>query len=136
MTRRVFLGLTFATSAILITSSFQFLNLKKRFHIFIKNVLPWLNFDIETINKFTSDYYKYECSTLKCQIRFFLFLILENTPIFHNILQARRKIRRDDIVSKFLLSTDFFQENMNENRTIKYVLYYDPYINPCYNPKP
>lgn len=97
--------------------------------------MPWLDFDPEALNKFASDYYKYKCSTLKCQIKFFLFLMLENTPIFHNILQNRRKVRREKLLSKVLLSTDFFQEGMNEGRTIKYVLYYDPYINPCYNPK-
>lgn len=136
MTRRVFLGLTISTSAILLSGSFQFFNTKKRFHIFIKNLWPWLNIDPEAINKFMDDYYKYKCNTLSCQIKLSLLLMLESTPIFHNIRQKGRKIYREKLTNQFLLSTDFFQEGMDESRTIKYVLYYDPYINPCYTPKP
>jgi len=35
---------------------------------------------------------------------------------------------------RFLASTDFFQHAADEERTIRYVTYYDPYISPCYNP--
>lgn len=136
MTRRIFIGLTLATAATLIASNFQFLNTKKRFHVLIKDLWPWLDIDPEAINKFVNDYYKYKCNTLTCQIKISLALMLENTPIFHHILKDRMKVFRDKLTSKFLLSTDFFQEGMNENRTIKYVLYYDPYINLCYNPRP
>jgi len=136
MTRRVFIGFTLATSATLIAGSFQFFNTEKRFHIFIKKLWPWLNIGPEAINKFMDDYYKYKCSTLSCQIKLSLLLMLESTPIFNNIRQKGRKIYREKLTNQFLLSTDFFQEGMNESRTIKYVLYYDPYINPCYTPKP
>ena len=126
MTRRVFIGSILATLTILVTSSFQFSNTKKRFHVLIKNLWPWLDFDPEAITEYTT----------MCQIQLSLALMLESKPVFHNILQNRMRIFREKLTSQFLLSTDFFQEGMNEGRSIKYALYYDPYINPCYNPRP
>ncbi|MDP6977789.1 MAG: hypothetical protein QF570_04190 [Myxococcota bacterium] len=36
--------------------------------------------------------------------------------------------------SRFLASTDFFQNGADESRALTYVSYYDPYVSPCYNP--
>ncbi len=36
--------------------------------------------------------------------------------------------------SRFLASTDFFQNGGDEAKPVHYVTYYDPYISPCYNP--
>lgn len=41
---------------------------------------------------------------------------------------------RSEIVGSFLLSTDFFMNKMNTERTINYVSLYDPYFRPCSNP--
>jgi hypothetical protein len=40
----------------------------------------------------------------------------------------------EPIASRFLLSTDFFQNGADESRPLRYVTYYDPYRSPCYNP--
>lgn len=36
--------------------------------------------------------------------------------------------------TRFLASTDFFQNGADESRSLHYVQYYDPYVSPCYNP--
>ncbi len=36
--------------------------------------------------------------------------------------------------TRFLASTDFFQNGADETRALTYVRYYDPYASPCYNP--
>ena len=38
------------------------------------------------------------------------------------------------IVGNFLLSTDFFQNKMNEEAPITYIALFDPEITPCQNP--
>jgi hypothetical protein len=43
-----------------------------------------------------------------------------------------RKIHR--MMNDFLLSTDFFLNNMDESRTIRYVALNDPQARPCNNP--
>ncbi|MCP4039086.1 MAG: hypothetical protein GY944_28145 [bacterium] len=36
--------------------------------------------------------------------------------------------------TRFLASTDFFQNGADESRPLRYVRYYDPYLSACYNP--
>ena len=36
--------------------------------------------------------------------------------------------------TRFLASTDFFQNGGDESRPLTYVSYYDPYVSTCYNP--
>jgi hypothetical protein len=36
--------------------------------------------------------------------------------------------------TRFLLSTDFFQNGSDEKKPLKFVALYDPYVTPCYNP--
>ncbi len=40
----------------------------------------------------------------------------------------------DDFYTRFLLSTDFFQNNADESLTLTYVAIYGPTITLCYNP--
>ena len=39
-----------------------------------------------------------------------------------------------DVYKKFLMSTDFFPNGADESRPLRYIMLYDPYISPCYNP--
>jgi hypothetical protein len=36
--------------------------------------------------------------------------------------------------TRFLASTDFFQNGADESRELRYVRFFDPYASPCYNP--
>jgi hypothetical protein len=40
----------------------------------------------------------------------------------------------DDFFDVYLLSTDFFLNDASESIPVRYVLFYDPYISPCWNP--
>jgi hypothetical protein len=39
-----------------------------------------------------------------------------------------------DMTSKYLLSSDFFMNNMDEQKTVQYLGLYNPYRSPCANP--
>src|SRR4051812_1845325 len=51
-------------------------------------------------------------------------------------LKPGRALRRleDNVVSRYLLSTDFFQNGADEGQPVRYVAFYDPYAAPCRNP--
>ncbi len=34
----------------------------------------------------------------------------------------------------FLMSSDFFEHDGDQTRTVRFVRLYDPYVNPCHNP--
>ena len=48
--------------------------------------------------------------------------------------RVAKRERTASIASRFLLSTDFFQNGAREEQSLEYVRYYDPYRSPCYNP--
>lgn len=52
-----------------------------------------------------------------------------NLPYKHKYTQMR-----DDLVGRFLLSTDFFTHKMDTEKQVSYVGLYDPYDRPCSNP--
>ena len=41
---------------------------------------------------------------------------------------------RNQFVEKFLLSTDFFTNKMDESKEIQFIGLYQPYQKPCFNP--
>ena len=47
---------------------------------------------------------------------------------------SKRNKASNRIVTKFLLSTDFFQNGAKERKVSKYRGYYDPYVSVCGNP--
>ena len=51
-------------------------------------------------------------------------------------LRPGHALRRleDNVVSLYLLSTDFFQNGSNEGRPVAYLSFYDPYSTVCRNP--
>lgn len=40
----------------------------------------------------------------------------------------------DEIYMNYLSSTDFFINDADESRPVRFVALYDPYVSPCYNP--
>ena len=75
----------------------------------LRGYFDYLSFDDDVIAAFVRDYQA-------------------DTPRIH------RREPTDAIASRFLLSTDFFQNGANEAHPLHYVRYYDPYRSPCYNP--
>jgi hypothetical protein len=47
---------------------------------------------------------------------------------------SRYRDYRSQLVGDFLMSTDFFLNEMDEDREIQYIGFYDPYLRPCSNP--
>ena len=47
---------------------------------------------------------------------------------------SKRSGKVHQMVSTYLLSTDFFSNKMDESRIIKYVGVFDPYLRPCAHP--
>lgn len=54
----------------------------------------------------------------------------------YGLLPMGASLRRleDNIVSKYLLSTDFFQNGSTSNMPVQYLSFYDPYVSICRNP--
>ena len=55
-------------------------------------------------------------------------------PIRRNPLKLLLAPLPDEIYMNYLSSTDFFINDADESRPVRFVALYDPYVSPCYNP--
>jgi len=90
----------------------------------IKRELSFLDIKEEDVYSFAKDYAAGRNRTYK--------LIVKGYGMLGIGVNQSGKIHQ--MVSTFLLSSDFFQNHMDEKRPIRYVGLYDPYRRPCAHP--
>lgn len=71
--------------------------------------------------------------------RHFHYLELDEASLARYVRDYLRHLAPPDLAgpdfyTRFLLSTDFFQNGADESRTMQYVTFYDPYVTACRNP--
>ncbi len=90
----------------------------------IKNELSFLDIEEEHLYAFAKDYGSGKSRPYK--------LIIKGYSVLG--VSANRSGKIHHKVSSFLLSSDFFQNNMDEKRSLRYMALYDPYRRPCAHP--
>jgi hypothetical protein len=96
----------------------------------------YLRVDSSTFDTFAKDYLEYR-KTYKNELRklsTFSPLLMSASP--YSWLKQGHPYRRlvDNVVSQYLLSTDFFQNGADERRLVTYLSFYNPYTAACRNP--
>jgi hypothetical protein len=126
MKRRKFLTIAGVGGVLAALASFKFIT-----HPFesvakgiIKSELDYLNLDEEGLDKFVADYTRLKDRNYK--------LMMKGYSLFG--VNSARSGKVHQLVSAYLLSSDFFLNKMDEARTVKYVGLYDPYTRPCSHP--
>ncbi len=92
----------------------------------IMKELNYLTLDKPGVEQYAADYLRYENSTPQIQTKLKLYYLSGIGSNKSSIISS--------LVEKYLLSTDFFLNKMDESRTVKYAGYYNPYKSPCTNP--
>jgi len=98
--------------------------------------LGYLQIDRGSLDRFAADYidtrkrFSRELSLMS------LFALPYRYVTPHPWLKRGHALRRleDNVVSRYLLSTDFFENGANETRPVAYVEFHDPYSIACRNP--
>ena len=90
----------------------------------IRKELSFLRLETEGIRRFLGDYGRTKDERFKLTIKGYGFLGIT----------ASQSGKIHQMVSSYLLSSDFFMHNQNESREIKYIGLYDPYTRPCTHP--
>lgn len=108
LTRRRFLeGALVVTCA---GAGYVMWNRRQRVHQRIHAHFSYLQLEEGAVNRFLSDYQK------------------------ANGWDSLRNADHSRLARQFLLSTDFFHQDVDEGRLVRYDRLADPYVNPCYNP--
>lgn len=126
MKRRTFIGLAGAGGAIaalvslrLFTTTFE-----RAAREIILSDLNFLKLDDKGVRDFVAAYAKEKSSNYKWAVKGYQLLGIGSS---HS-----GKIHQ--MVTSYLLSTDFFRRGMDESKVVKYVGLYDPYTRPCLHP--
>ena len=90
----------------------------------ILSALSFLKLDRDGVRRFSMDYTNRLKPEKKRALQYYSLAGI--SPRYS------RKIHR--LINDYLLSTDFFTNNMDESRTIRYVALNDPKTRPCQNP--
>ena len=146
MSRRAFIisstvGI-FALATGIITVKSGYLNTHDRitktiFAVFEKR-LPYLKWDKAQVMIFIKDFINYPRNKellKKIQRLSFFYPLYAHTHLLEKTsLASKLHSFEEQIVTKFLLSTNFFHEGADESKPVTYLSYYDPYKMPCQNP--
>jgi hypothetical protein len=94
----------------------------------IINELHFLKLNREGVNQFVADHCKLsddlKQATMKMKVKAYYFLKVD---------AERSKFVRT-LTDKYLISTDFFRNRMDESKEVNYVGLYNPHKTPCSNP--
>lgn len=90
----------------------------------IRGELEFLKLDDAGLKAFVRDYAAVKDRKYKLIVKSYVLLGIgpEQSGKIHQM------------VSTYMLSTDFFANKMDESRVIKYIAMYDPYLRPCSHP--
>lgn len=126
MKRRKFFTLAAVGTGIITLGSTAFLvtPFEDAVETLIARELNFLKLDPAGVRRFVQDYGKSKDRRYK--------LIVKGYSLAGITSSQSGKIHQ--LVSTYLLSTDFFSNNMNQERVINYVGIYDPYVRPCTHP--
>lgn len=126
MKRRKFLTIAGVGGVVAALASFKFIT--HPFESVAKNIirseLDYLKLDEEGLDKFVADYTKHKDRNYK--------LTMKGYSLFG--INSAKSGKVHQLVAAYLLSSDFFQNKMDETRTVKYISLYDPYLRPCAHP--
>lgn len=102
----------------------------------LKRRVGYLGVDAASFDVFAVDYLKHRKQYIRDLTRLSAFSLPFRFFSPYSWSDKENAFRRleDNIVSQYLLSTDFFQNGADENRAVKYILFYDPYVTVCRNP--
>jgi Holliday junction resolvasome RuvABC ATP-dependent DNA helicase subunit len=92
----------------------------------IMKELDYLKLDKTGVEQYAAEYIQHETGVAHLEAKLKLYHIAGIGSDKSSIVSS--------LVERYLLSTDFFLNKMDESRTIKYTGYYNPYKTPCTNP--
>ena len=98
--------------------------------------LGFLNVDKASFDAFATDYVEYKSRDAGKLAKLSVIALPYTYFTLYRLLPMGHPLRRleDNVVTKYLLSTDFFMHGGDESRRVEYLSFYEPRTAPCRNP--
>lgn len=102
----------------------------------LKRRVGYLKNEPGSFERFAEEYVNYKREHLRQLARMSVIAFPFTYVTLYRWLPMGHPLRRleDNVVTKFLLSTDFFMHGADESRDLKYLSFYEPQLAPCRNP--
>jgi hypothetical protein len=129
MQRRKFLtllGFGVTSAVVLPTVGFASVTAKEAAVHIIMGEFSYLALEKQGVEQFVDDYLAYDTFTPRLDLKLKSYHLLG--------IKSNRSSVINSITNKYLLSTDFFMNKMNESKAVKYLGFYNPHKSPCANP--
>jgi hypothetical protein len=102
----------------------------------LKRRVGYLKVEAGSFQRFAREYVEYKREYVSDLARDSIFALPFTYLTPYRWLPMGHPLRRleDNVVTKYLLSTDFFLHDADESRDVKYLSFYEPQLAPCRNP--
>ena len=126
MRRRKFLAITSLAGLVAGITSLKFIttSFDKAAVDIIRDELHYPKLDEQGLLKFVSDFSQNKNGRYRFTIRGYSLLGISSS----------QSGKVNQLVTAYMLSSDFFKNGMDESRVVKYLALYDPYLRPCAHP--
>lgn len=113
--------------AVVIPASIYFVSgsVRKYTCMLIKKQLNYLKLEENSVEKYVEDYFK-DTNDALTRMKW-------KSMYYFNVTWEESNTLKD-LIKYYLLSTDFFINKIDENKTVKYIGLYNPYKSPVPNP--
>ena len=102
----------------------------------LKRRLGYLKHEAGSFERFAKEYVDYKAQHATQLARLSAIALPYTYLTLYRWLPMGHPLRRleDNVVTKYLLSTDFFFHDADESREVRYLSFYEPQLAPCRNP--
>lgn len=102
----------------------------------LKRRVGYLKTEAGSFERFASEYVEYKRGYVAQLARLSVIALPLTYVTLYRWLPMGHPLRRleDNVVTKYLLSTDFFLNGADESRNVRYLSFYEPHRAPCRNP--
>lgn len=141
LSRRAFLTGLVGGLAVLVAAPYAFYQLRygkpsKIIIAILKRRVGYLKTEAGSFERFAREYVSYKSEYARQLARLSVVALPFTYVTLYRWLPMGHPLRRleDNVVTKYLLSTDFFLRGGDESREVKYLSFYEPQLAPCRNP--
>jgi len=141
LSRRAFLTSLVGGIAVLVAAPYAFYQWRygkptKIIIAILRRRVGYLKCESGSFERFASEYIDYKTEHAAQLARLSVVALPYAYATLYRWLPMGHPLRRleDNVVTKYLLSTDFFFHDADESREVRYLSFYEPHLAPCRNP--
>jgi hypothetical protein len=141
LSRRAFVASLVGGMAVLVAAPYAFYQWRygeptKIIVAILRRRVGYLKHETGSFERFAREYIDFKAEHAAQLARLSVIALPYTYATLYRWLPMGHPLRRleDNVVTQYLLSTDFFFHDADESREVRYLSFYEPHLAPCRNP--